>query len=382
MDKNILTINPGSSSKKYALFAGDVCLFTAHFEKTEAGFAVTYDNEMSVPVSEEIYKSSLSQVVARAKEKHNTEINAAGIRVVAIGKEFSRHSVIGAQYLAALSKEAERDPAHTPMVVAELAELNRLLPGIPVVAASDSAFHSTMPAVARRYAIPASIAETNGIEHAGFHGLSVASAVSQLEKLLGKVPERAIVCHMGNGVSITALLNGKSIETSMGYSPLSGVPMSTRSGDMDPEAVLRLTEGSDAKSVRNMLYSESGLLALSGKSGDMRVLLESEKNGDENSKLAIDAFAYRIKLLIGAYTAALGGLDALVFSGTMGIRSAPVRNRVTQGLSHLGIVIDSALNEKAEPTNDISDAKSQVRIFVLKTDEGQEIAKAVRGIII
>jgi len=202
-----------------------------------------------------------------------------------------------------------------------------------------------------------------------------------LEKLLGKIPERAIVCHMGSGVSITALLNGKSIETSMGYSPLSGVPMSTRSGDIDPEAILRLTEGSDIKSVRNMLYSESGLLALSGKSGDMRVLLEAEKNGDENSRLAIDSFAYRIKLLIGAYIATLGGLDALVFSGTMGIRSAPVRNRVTQGLSHLGIIIDSGLNEKAASGSDISDAKSPVRIFVLKTDEEEEIKKAVKEII-
>lgn len=381
MEKTTLTINPGSSSKKYALFAGNVCLFTAHFEKTESGFALTYDNEAALPITGEIYNGSLSQVIARAREKYNAEINAVGIRLVAIGKQFARHAIIDAQYLAELSKEAERDPAHTPMVVSELAELTRLLPGIPVVAASDSAFHSTMPDIARRYAIPASIAGANGIEHAGFHGLSFASAVSQLEKLIGKVPERVIACHMGNGVSITALLNGKSIETSMGYSPLSGVPMSTRSGDIDPEAVLRLTEGSDAKSVRNMLYSQSGLLALSGKSGDMRVLLDAEKNGDENSKFAVDAFAYRIKLLIGAYTAALGGLDALIFSGTMGVRSAPVRNRITQGLSHLGIVMDSSLNENAQPTNDISDSKSPVRIFVLKTDEGQEIAKAVKEII-
>ncbi|HUX35938.1 MAG TPA: acetate kinase [Candidatus Paceibacterota bacterium] len=381
MEKNILTINPGSSSKKYALFAGDACLFTAHFEKTESGFAVAYDSKSPVPISEEIYNGSLSQAIARAREKHNAEINAVGIRLVAIGKQFSRHAVIDAQYLALLSKEAERDPAHTPMVISELTELAGLLPGIPVVAASDSAFHSTMPAIARRYAIPASIADAEGIEHAGFHGLSFASAVLQLEKLLGKVPERVISCHMGNGVSITALLNGRSIETSMGYSPLSGVPMSTRSGDIDPEAVLRLTEGSDAKSVRDMLYSQSGLLALSGKSGDMRVLLEAEKNGDENSKMAIDAFAYRIKLLIGAYAAALGGLDALVFSGTMGVRSAPVRNRITQGLSHLDIVIDSGLNEKAASGSDISDTKSPVRVFVLKTDEEQEIAKAVASLI-
>jgi len=377
MDKNILTINPGSSSKKYALFTGGTRLFMAHFEKTESGFAVTYEGNEPATIDEVFYNNALSQVITYAKEKHNAEINMVGIRVVAIGKEFGRHAIIDAKYLENLSKEAERDPAHTPMVVAELAELNRLLPGIPVVAASDSAFHSTMPAIARRYAIPSQ----NGIERAGFHGLSVASAVSQLEKLLGKIPERAIVCHMGSGVSITALLNGKSIETSMGYSPLSGVPMSTRSGDIDPEAILRLTEGSDIKSVRNMLYSESGLLALSGKSGDMRVLLEAEKNGDENSRLAIDSFAYRIKLLIGAYIATLGGLDALVFSGTMGIRSAPVRNRVTQGLSHLGIIIDSGLNEKAASGSDISDAKSPVRIFVLKTDEEEEIKKAVKEII-
>ncbi len=377
MDKNILTINLGSSSKKYALFGGDARLFMAHFEKTESGFAVTYDGNEPAAIDEVFYNNALSQVITYAKEKHNAEINAVGIRVVAIGKEFGKHAVIDAKYLETLSKEAERDPAHIPFVVDELAELNRLLPGIPVVAASDSAFHSTMPAIASRYAIPSQ----NRIERAGFHGLSVASAVSQLEKLLGKTPERVIVCHMGSGVSITALLNGKSIETSMGYSPVSGVPMSTRSGDIDPEAVLRLAEGSDTKSVRNMLYSQSGLLALSGKSGDMRVLLEAEKNGDENSRLAIDTFAYRIKLLIGAYVAALGGLDAIVFSGTMGVRSAPVRSRVIQGLSHLGIVIDAGLNEKAQPMNDISDTKSPVRIFVLKTDEEEEIKKAVADTI-
>lgn len=382
MDKNILTINTGSSSKKYAVFTGENPVFTAHFEKTETGFAVTYDNESSVPVSEEIYNGSLQQVVSRSKDKHNTQINAAGIRVVAVGKQFAQNEVIDDQYLALLTKEAERDPAHTPLVIAELAELNKILPGIPVVAASDSAFHLTMPAIARRYAIPSEAADATGIERAGFHGLSFSSAVSQLEKILGKIPERAVVCHMGNGVSISALSNGKSVETSMGYSPLSGVPMSTRVGEIDPEAVLRLTERSDAKNVRNMLYSQSGLLALSGRSGDMRVLLEAEKNGDEKSKLAIDAFAYRVKLFIGAYAAALSGLDVIVFSGTMGVRSAAVRSRVLSGLERFGVIVDAALNENAQPMNDIADIKSQVRIFVLKTDEEQEIAKAVKELIV
>lgn len=377
MEKTTLTINPGSSSKKYAFFIGDACLFTAHFEKTESGFAVTYDNGVSIPVPDIAYKDSLSQVIAHIREKYTVEIHAAGIRVVAIGKRFAKHVVMDAAYREELLKEAERDPAHTPLVVAELAELNRLLPGIPVVAVSDSAFHLTMPAVARRYAIPADIAEAGGIEHAGFHGLSFASAVSQLETLLGKVPERVIACHMGSGVSVAALLNGKSIETSMGYSPLSGALMSTRSGDIDPEIVLRLTENSDAKSVRNMLYAESGLLALSGKSGDMRILLEAEKNGDENARLAIDAFTYRIRLLIGAYAAALGGLDALIFSGTMGLRAVSVRSRIAQGLSHLGVVVDSSRNEKAEPMNDIAGTSSRVKVFVLKTDEEEEIKRAV-----
>lgn len=381
MEKITLTINLGSSSKKYALFAGDVRLSTTHFEKTESGFVVTYGQEAPMPATEVIYNNSLSQIITHAKDQHDAEINTVGIRVVAIGKEFARHAIVDASYLEALSQEAECDPLHIPLVVTELAELNRLLPGIRVVAVSDSAFHSTMPAVARHYAIPPQIAEANGIEHAGFHGLSVASVLSQLEKLLGKVPERTIVCHLGSGVSITALLNGQSIETSMGYSPLSGVPMSTRSGDIDPEAVLRLIEGSDVKSVRHMLYSESGLLSLSGKSGDMRVLLEAEKNGDGNSHLAIEVFAYRIKLLIGAYATALGGLDALVFSGTMGLRSAPVRSRVTQGLSYLGIVINGDLNEKAEPGSDISHADSKVKIFVLKTEEEDEIVKAITSLI-
>src|SRR3989344_985258 len=153
MDKNILAINLGSSSKKYALFAGDTRLFMAHFEKMESGFAATYNDGIREEINVATYNNALSQVIGYAREKHGAEISTVGIRVVAIGKEFGRHAIIDTQYLEALSKEAERDPAHIPLVVAELADLNRILPGIPVIAASDSAFHSTMPAVARRYAI-------------------------------------------------------------------------------------------------------------------------------------------------------------------------------------------------------------------------------------
>lgn len=381
MERKTLTINLGSSSKKYALFENETRLFMAHFEKTAAGFEVAYDDETPTTIDENTYKNTLSEVIGRVKKKYNADITEVGIRIVGLGEEFSRHEIIDDEYKEKLLKESKRAPAHAPAVVAKLAELERLLPGVLTVAASDSAFHADMPPVAKRCAIPWHLSGPNGIERTGFHGLSVSSAVSQLEKLLGKIPERAIVCHMGSGTSITALLNGKSIETSMGYSPLGGVPASTRSGDLDPEIVLRLAEKSDVETIRRELYSESGLLALSGKSGDMRVLLDSAKNGDESSDFAIQSFAYHIKLFIGAYIGILGGLDALVFSGTIGVRSAPVRKRVLEGLSHLGIVYDAAANEKAKPNDNIADQKSSVKIFVLKTDEEKEIAKAARKVL-
>jgi acetate kinase len=375
MEKNILAINAGSSSKKYAVFAGEVRVCSAHFEKSVSGFDVSYDGGSATAADENLFRNALAAFLTHAKEMHAADIGAVGLRVVAVGRQFNAHALIDASYEAQLSREAERDPDHTPLVLAELAQVRELLPNVPVVASSDSAFHRSLSDVAKRYALPQDVVETSGIERTGFHGLSVASAASELEKLLGSMPERAVVCHLGSGASVTALKNGQSVDTSMGYSPLSGIPMSTRPGELDAEAVLRLIGNDGVEATKEMLYRKSGLLALSGLSDDMRVLLEAEAQGDEHAAFAINSFAYHVKKYIGAYAAVLGGLDALVFSGTIGIRSAPIRRRVTNGLTQLGIELDQSKNDNAVPSDDIS--SGPVKIFVLKTDEESEVAKAV-----
>ena len=353
MEENILAINLGSSSKKYALYVRDACVFAAHFEKTETGFAVTYDGGAAEEINAAGYEHALAQVLTYAKKIYCGTLRAVGIRIVAVGRHFADHTRIDAAYRDMLAREAERDPDHIPLVVAELAELKRLLPDTSVIAVSDSAFHTTMPEVARRYALPRDIAERDDIVHAGFHGLSVASAAGHLEKITGVMPARTLVCHLGSGASVTALLHGKSIATSMGYSPLSGVPMSTRVGDSDPEAVLRLAEEYGIAETRKILYTTSGLLALSEQSGDMRVLLDAEKRGDARAAFAIESFVYHVRLFIGAYAAVLGGVDALVFSGTIGVRSEPLRSRIAKDFSY--------------------------KTFVIKTNEELEIVKVVRA---
>lgn len=349
MEMTVLAINLGSASKKYAFYSGDTHIFTAHFEKTEDGFAVSYDADAPEEITEASYEQALAHVVTYAKKRHNADIGAVGLRIVALGKQFADNAFIDARYLELLEHETNRDPDHIPLVIAELAELSRILPGVPLIAASDSAFHKTIPEVAKRYAVPQDTHAT------GFHGLSVASVASQLGKSVGAMPEKVIVCHLGSGASVTALRNGISVATSMGYSPLGGVPMSTRVGDIDPEVVLQLAEEYGVAETRNILYTKSGLLALSHKSGDMRVLLEAEKQGDTQAKFAIESFVYHLRFYIGAYAALLGGVDMLVFSGTIGIRSEPIRNRVMRGLSYKTIAI--------------------------KTDEESEIAKAVREML-
>ncbi len=380
--ETILAVNVGSSSKKYALFGMDGArLLRAHFEKTEDGYAASRDGGAPEPIEAAAYEDALAQVIRYAREQRDCSLRAIGLRVVAVGRAFSRHTRIDDAYRTLLARAASDDPDHTPLLLAELASLDRLLPGIPIVAASDSAFHKTMPETARRYALPDAVAEEFGIERVGYHGLSVASAARTLAALPEGMPARAVICHLGSGVSITALRDGASIETSMGFSPLSGVPMSTRVGDLDPEAVLRIAEERGVAKTRALLYGESGLRALSKRSGDMRDLLAAEKLDDRNARAAIDQFAYQVRLRIGAYAAALGGIDALAFTGTMGIRAAAVRARILVELPHLGIELDAGKNENAQPGDDIATAGSAVRIFILQTDEEEEIANAVKTIL-
>lgn len=383
METDTLTVNIGSSSKKYAFYRDGKRLLFGHYESSDAGPIVTYNFEPEIQIDAAVYENALSVFLAKARADHAAQIHAVGIRVVILGEKFSRHRLIDAAFRQELAKEAEYDPLHVPPVMRELAKLDVLLPRVQVIAASDSAFHQTMPRHAREYALPQEVAKHFDIARTGFHGLSVASIVSQVLAEFSDA-QKMVVCHMGGGTSVTAVVDGKSIANTMGYSPLAGIPMSTRIGDIDPEVVLRLASEATPKEVRAMLYEECGLLALSGLSADMRTLRDEATRGNERAQYAIDVYSYALKTSVGAYAAAMGGIDTLVFSGTIGMRSPMNRMRVAEGLEYLGIKLNKPENDAMTAPaglKSIGDSSMPVRVLVATSDEEQSIFNAVMTVL-
>lgn len=385
----ILAINLGSASKKYALYGGGRRLALAHFERDDGGFKISLDigeAKDDYPVTEDDYEGALSYLLRLLIDRElitdEKGIKAAAIRVVAPGSYFTEHRLIGDEYERRLASAADIAPLHLKPVLTELAEVRELLPEAELLGASDSAFHSTMPAEARRYAIPEDAADEQDIYRFGYHGLSMESVARGLKKFPGPFPERTIVCHIGSGVSVTALRDGKSADTSMGFTPLEGVPMGSRSGSLDPEAALFLQKrfGFSPEKISHYLNTEAGLLGLSGSSGDIRELLELEELGDERAKLALSVFVYRLKQYIGAYMVALGGLDCLVFTGTAGERSPVIRARVCAGLSEFGLALDGRENElyTGEKEGFIQEDDAAVKIGVILADE-MEVMNNIAG---
>ncbi len=385
MEKNYLIINTGSASKKYALYRGGERIFFAHFETEDKKFVATFELSGKTDkrtVSGKEFSGSLAYTLnelsgAAVLSEPKREISGIGFRVVAPGVYFQTHRLIDDEFLKKMKTETPEAPLHITPMIDELAEARRLLADIPIVGVSDSAFHSTIPERAYTYAIPHGAAEKFGIRKFGYHGSSFASVVEKIKKMPGGLPTRLIVCHLGSGSSITAISNGKSIDTSMGLTPLEGVPMGTRVGDIDPGAVIRLAEKLkySPEDLERYFYHESGMLGVSGKSNDTRELIALEKEGDAHSKLALDVFAYRVQKCIGSYVAALNGLDMLVFSGTIGERSFVMRSRICGNLNALGIVLDEEKNNGLESQDTfIHKEGSPVKIALVTTDEMLEIA--------
>jgi len=232
-----------------------------------------------------------------------------------------------------------------------------------------------MPEVSKEYALSRNFIQDMDIHRFGFHGVSLASIVSNKD-LSSVIGGRVIICHLGSGCSVTALLNSLSVDTSMGYSPVSGLTMSSRVGDIDVGATMRILEKNSPEDLRKIFYTESGLLAISELSSDMRILLDAEKNGNKKASLAVETFIYNIQKYIGAYVAVLGGIDAIVFSGTIGERSFVIRERICNKLAYFGVKIDSEKNENAVSGTDIS-SLGEIKVFVIHSDEASEIRKIV-----
>lgn len=306
------------------------------------------------------------------------EIDAVGHRVVHGGEIFSASVVIDDKVMDALEQCVELAPLHNPANIIGIEACAAIMPGVPQVAVFDTAFHQTMPKEAYMYALPYEMYTKHKIRRYGFHGTSHKYVSGRAAELLGKKPEdlKIITLHLGNGSSITAVDGGKSVDTTMGFTPLAGVAMGTRCGDIDPAIVTYLMEKEnlDAKGVNDLMNKQSGVFGISGLSSDFRDLESAAENGDEKAQLALDMFAYTVKRYVGAYAAVMGGVDAIVFTAGIGENTAMMRAMITEGLEFMGIKIDAEKNKVRGEEKDISADDATVKTLVIPTDEEMMIA--------
>jgi acetate kinase len=298
---------------------------------------------------------------------------AVGHRLVHGGPDHVAPARVDAALRTALDRLVPLSPLHLPAELAALDAVSSRWPDAPQVVCFDTAFHQTLPPVARRLALPAAL-DAAGVRRYGFHGLSYASIVSALPPARLR---RAVIAHLGSGASMAAIRDGRSVDTTMGFSPSGGLVMATRPGDLDPGVLVYLLDhGHDARSLERLINHESGLRALSETTGDMRQLLD-QRAADPRAALAIDVFCYHARKTIGAFAAALGGLETLVFTGGIGEHAAPIRAEICRGLEFLGIELDEAGNAAGAPI--VSTGRCEVR--VMHTDEEREIARATRRVL-
>jgi acetate kinase len=383
----ILTINGGSSSIKFALFETGESLqqiLAGTIERIglpDASLRVKGLNpadNFSRLVTATDHTVAVGILMDWIEERSGRDVlTAVGHRVVHGGPKYHEPQLITAKMVEELHRLSPLDPEHLPEEILLTEAFHRRFPELPQVACFDTAFHHDLPRVAQLLPIPRRY-EAQGVRRYGFHGLSYEFLMGELARLgdPAATKGRVILAHLGNGTSLAAVRDGKSIDTSMGFTPTAGVPMSTRSGDLDPGLVwfLARTENMSAKQFNTMVNSQSGLLGISETSSDMRDLLEREKQ-DVRAAEAVALYCYQIKKLIGAYAAALGGMDTLVFAGGIGENAPVIRARICEGLEFLGIEIE----EKQNATNEgiTSAAGSRVAVRIIRTDEALMIARMV-----
>ena len=384
---HILTINGGSSSIKFALFeAGDPLkrILEGGIERIglpDATFHVKGMNQadnFSRPVTAPDHTVAVGALMDWIEEQIGSDaLTAVGHRVVHGGPKYSEPALITKEMVEELRQLTPFDPEHLPEEIQLTEAFHHRFPDLPQVACFDTAFHHDLPRVAQMLPIPRRY-EAQGVRRYGFHGLSYAFLVEELARLAGveAAQGRVVLAHLGNGASLAAVHHGKPVDTSMSFTPTAGVPMSTRSGDLDPGLVwyLARTEKMGAKQFNEMVNFQSGLLGVSETSSDMHDLLDHERQ-DVRAAEAVALFCYQVKKWIGAFAAALGGLDTLVFAGGIGENAPVVRARICEGLGFLGIELDEKHN--AANAGVISAAASRVSVRVMRTDEELMIAKTV-----
>lgn len=380
-----LIVNPGSSSKKYALYRDMALIFSAHIEHDGNGITLCLSvngvSDKCETLDTSAYQTSLINFIERAVSEgvipEVATIDVVGVRVVAPGTFFSEHKLVDDRYMSELRKAVTRAPLHIPNTEKEMKIARQFLPQATIVAISDSVFHKDMPALAREYSFPADIAKAEDIYRFGYHGLSLASVCEKMNRQTGTLPERMIVCHIGSGVSVTAVKAGRSVDTTMGYAPGSGLIMGSRAGDVDAGATLALMNARNLKPVDAELFlqSKGGLRGIAGES-DLRTLLDKRSCGEEVAISAIDHFVYGLAQAIAKMIIPLNGLDVLVFTATAGERSPLLRALVISRLSAFNVLLDEAKNEQSVSRDgDISGMDSKVKVLVVKTDESAVMLK-------
>ncbi|HEY4592642.1 MAG TPA: acetate kinase [Thermoanaerobaculia bacterium] len=402
----VLVLNCGSSSLKFQLIETDGTESREGRDRTLAkglvedagGTAVLHvEAEGKKPVRDAIgafqHRKAVEKALAVLTDPengvipHKDEIGAVGHRVVHGGEQFQSSVLIDDKVIEGIEAMIALAPLHNPANLQGYYAAKAELPNAPQVAVFDTAFHHSMPREAYLYGLPYSLYQRFGIRRFGFHGTSHRFVAGRLAALLEREGDsglRLVTCHLGNGASACAVLGGKSIDTSMGFTPLEGLVMGTRCGDLDPAALLFIMgrEELGAAEASALMNKHSGLLGLSGLSNDMRTLLEAEEKGNERARLAIDVFCYRLRKYIGAYAAALGGVDAIAFAGGIGENSPQVRERTMRGLEGLGLRLDPKRNDEAKgKEEEISPEGVGSRVFVVPTNEELMIARDAASLV-
>lgn len=388
---NVLVINSGSSSIKYQLFIMPKAKVVAKGLLEKIGEEISNlkhtaaEKNKVKEISRKIenHKEGMSLIFSMLIDKEYgvisdmKEISAVGHRVVHGGEAFKESALINEDAIKKIELYSDLSPLHNPAALQGIAACEDILPkGTKMVACFDTSFHQTIPDYAYMYAMPYEYYEKYGVRRYGFHGTSHKYVYGEFCKIVGKENANVITCHLGNGASITAIKEGKSIDTSMGLTPLEGLVMGTRSGDMDPAVVTFMMDKISVtpKEMDNIMNKKSGLLGISEVSNDMRNLLAEEEKGNKKAYLAVEMFCYRAKKYVGSYMSALGSVDGIVFTGGIGENNADIRRRILEGLYSLGINVDDNKNKSARECESFESDGSPIKLYVIATDEEKAIA--------
>jgi acetate kinase len=387
----IIAINAGSSSLKFQLFEmpSEEVITKGLIERiglNDSIFNITVNGEKieqvtDIPDHEVAVKMLLDKLTSLGIIKSLDEIEGIGHRVVHGGEAFNDSALITDEVLAKIEELSELAPLHNPANATGIKAFKQVLPNVPAVAVFDTAFHQTMPESSFLYSLPYEYYKKYGIRKYGFHGTSHKYVSQRAAELLGRPIEqlRLLSCHLGNGASIAAIEGGKSIDTSMGFTPLAGVTMGTRSGNIDPALIPYIMEKTNqtAEEVLDVLNKKSGMLAVSGFSSDLRDIIGEADKGNERAELALDVFANRIHKYIGSYAARMYGVDAIIFTAGIGENSDPIRERILKGLEFMGVYWDPALNKVRGEEAFINYPHSPVKVIIIPTNEEVMIARDV-----